>query len=169
MTPQETPVEDDPTILPTETLFRFGMTATWISYNPDDDVYVISNMLFSRHKNGTSVEFQSLIDEDTTVDARLEALGAFGVVSVTAENVRTLVFKNNNNKEVKGDLKIAYTPIKDGAPYGPNRYHGDIFKMTDSSDKALSRLAVEVRPVNQEKARAAYARKLARIAALNGA
>lgn len=158
MIPQETPNFDDDSIALSEILFRLCKTAAQVSRR-EDGVYVLSSQIFSQNGSGCSIEFKSLLDAaGQTPQARVAAHNAFGSVSVTAQQVRTLKYKGPDGD--KQGLKIAHTPLDAEKLGGPNPYHGDIFPgPTPSANKALTRLIEIVVPVDQARAAVEYAKR----------
>ena len=104
-------------------------------------------------------ELASLVlDAGETEITRYAAQNSFALVSVTVDQVRTLKFGSADG--TKTGLKVAYTP-QDASQFGPaNPYHADIFPgPSESASKALTKLKIEIIPIDQQRAAIEYAKK----------
>jgi hypothetical protein len=160
MRPQATPTFDDQEIAEDEVLYRHCKNYVQVSLNRDTGEYVLSDQVFTELHGGCSVEIESLIQRGSdTARSRYDHHNAFAIVSVTVGEVRSLEYGDKGAKGTKG-LNVAYTPIDNGAPGGPNPYHADIFPLPrGSAQKALKRKMRNVIPIDQARAAIEYAKK----------
>lgn len=169
MKPQAKPEIDDPEIDNADVLWRPVKTYSQLALH-EDGHFVLSSKVFSTHDGGCSVEIESLlIAAGETVQSRAVANEAVAIISVTVDEVRKLRYGKpralglGQPKEPQDRLYVAYTPIPEGEPDGPNPYHADIFPgPTDSADKKLTQLA-RARPlilqIDQTNAALEYAKR----------
>jgi len=119
---------DDPEIADNDELLRVVKTPLHV-VPLGDGTYGLSPQLWTSQKGGCSVELSSLVAADGgDAPKRVVANGGIGAAGIGVDAVRSTMNRiDERTKQGIEPLGVAYTPILDDQPFGPNPYHSDVF------------------------------------------
>lgn len=127
---------DDPEISNDDTLIRGIRSDKHIVRLPGGR-YGVSDQLWSSQHGGCSVELKSLLKAaNETAETRANATGDMGASSIEVGAVRAT--HNRIHPTTKAEyerLGVAYTPVDESEPFGPNKFHCDIFPILSPQAK----------------------------------